>query len=80
MNDVKQHVTTMPDGSELVLREDPMVDHHVRLWADTSEGSTLLAYVLDDPTLLPMYLPGRALAANDPLFVTKARQIFRKTF
>jgi hypothetical protein len=79
MHDIKQHITTMPDGTELVLREDPMADHHVKLWADHEQGSTFLGYVVQDNSLLPMYLPGRALAVSDPLFITHARQMFYKT-
>jgi hypothetical protein len=76
-----QHVTDMPDGSHLVLREDPLTDVHVKLWADVPEvGSTLLGYVVNDPELMTFYAPERRIWVNDPLFVTKARQMYLRTF
>ena len=83
--DTAQHVTDMRDTegnlvAELVLRADPLADHHVKLWALTNVHSTLLGYVVDDQTLMPAYREDRVIWANDPLFVTKARQMYHRTF
>lgn len=78
--DTAEHVTDMPDGSHIVMRVDPLADHHLKLWADYATGSTLLGYVVSDPTLLPAYAEHRAVAVNDPLFVTRIRQMYHRTF
>lgn len=75
-----QHVTTMPDGSALVLRDDPLLSGvQAKLWADHAEGSTLLGYVAD-AEFEALYRPGRFIPTNDPLFITKARQMYLRTF
>lgn len=87
MTDTAQHVTSVFDHEDpskiianVVVRPDPLADHQRKLWADHEGGSTLLGYVVDDPTLLAGYRPDRVVWSADPLFVTRVRQMYQRTF
>lgn len=83
--DTAQHVTDMRDVdgnviASVVTRTDPLADHHRKIWADHDNGSTLLGYAVDDPTLLAGYKADRVVWSEDPLYTTKVRQMYYRTF
>jgi hypothetical protein len=82
-----EHVTSVYDHADpsklianVVIRTDPLADHQRKLWADHENGSTLLGYVVEDPALLAGYRADRVVWSADPLFTTRVRQMYQRTF